>query len=1370
MYVCLSAGILLAGWEYYGNYKTKYIAKVGEQLTAIGKLKADELTTWRNERLGDAKFFFNNDVFANLVGEYLKNRNDIILKGEISAWLNNVETIYSYDNISLLDSDFKVRISIPEKSCETEDVLTHACEILKTKQILFEDFYWNEINRKAFLRISVPIFEKNSGKFLAVVSLRIDPEIFLYPYVQSWPVPNIKTEETVLARRNGNCVEYLNELRFRKNTAFKIKRLITDVNIVSVRAALGSEGIIEGKDYRGVEVLAYTRAVNNSPWYLITKIGKSEVFDFLHEQLAITIIFITVLLSASGAATGYMWKRQIASFYRQKYDEATELHTTFDSIASPISIIDKNFRIKKVNKKFAELLGKNPYEVVGKNCHNLIHNTNESPENCPVRQTLLHGKSAKVEMCAFYKNFEVSTYPVFDEKGDINEIVHIMRDLTEQKQAEATLNESQNRFRAMFEYSAAGMAVAGRDLHFIDVNNAFCQMLGYSKEQMLKMTVKDVTFPEDLALTNQSIQKLASGEVEMYSMEKRYLHCSGTIVWVLVCVSKIKNAAGDLLNLAQVYDITKRKAAENKLRESQNRLALALDSSQMGVWSLDIVNNKRYFDDQVCRLLGIDPLKFRGEAEEFFEVLHPDDKEKVKSALQKTIEQDLSYETEYRVIWKDGSIHNITARGRLDHDDQGHPTKINGIIWDVTESKKLEKRQEFLSKMLIVINQNKHLVPIIQEVNSLIKEFTGFEAVGIRLKEADDFPYYASKGFPEKFIEKEKFLCARDEKGEIIRNTNDIPLLECMCGNVISGRIDPDLPFFTKGGSFWTNSTSMLLASTTDEDRQTKTRNYCNKVGYESVGLIPLNGGKENIGFLQLNDHRKDLFTLEMIEFIEIAAKYIGSTFVRKKAEEELRRSKERFQVIASSTPDLLMVQNRELRYEYVLNPQMGMTKEYMVGRTDYDILTKEDAEKLTKIKSAVLETGKPAHIETDLITYTGEKEFFRGSYVPKFDSYGQVDGLIGYFQNITNSKKVEEIIRQNEERLRLTAEAAEIGFWEMNFTTGELKWDANLSHLLGLEENLRPSEELFMSCVHEEDRKMLDAKIRGAIEKKEDYIAEYRVLHKNGEIHWLYARGRTFYDVQDKAIRFVGTVIDITQRKKMEQELQDANYHLKIANAVAKDAATMAAMAEECERQKIATMLHDNIGQDLVLSLMKLDVFSKSKPMVQDIKEIEEIKKTIGRTIESVRTLSFDLSSSVLHKFGFAHAIENWITEQAEKDHNIKFNITNNVKEIDLDRDKNVIVYQAIRELLINIIKHSNATQAEFRISRNNGTIEAAIEDNGIGFEPLKAEGIDPKKGGFGLYNIRQRLNYIGGNVIIESGIGSGTKVILKIPVNNLG
>ncbi len=169
------------------------------------------------------------------------------------------------------------------------------------------------------------------------------------------------------------------------------------------------------------------------------------------------------------------------------------------------------------------------------------------------------------------------------------------------------------------------------------------------------------------------------------------------------------------------------------------------------------------------------------------------------------------------------------------------------------------------------------LKPVLSSIVEHMQSVSDCQCVGIRLNDNGDYPYIVNTGFPDFFVQKENSLCAKDTDGAVVLDDNGNPLLECMCGNVLQGRVNPKLAFFTNKGSFWTNSTSQLLQSTTEKDRQSRTRNMCNYSGYESVALIPLRVGNKTLGLIQLNDPRENMFTLTMIKKYESIADQVSA-------------------------------------------------------------------------------------------------------------------------------------------------------------------------------------------------------------------------------------------------------------------------------------------------------------------------------------------------------------------------------------------------------------------------------------------------------------------------------------------------------------
>jgi len=180
---------------------------------------------------------------------------------------------------------------------------------------------------------------------------------------------------------------------------------------------------------------------------------------------------------------------------------------------------------------------------------------------------------------------------------------------------------------------------------------------------------------------------------------------------------------------------------------------------------------------------------------------------------------------------------------------------------------------------------------MVHNVLELIKQFSGFQAVAIRLQKNTDFPYFDAIGFSSSFLTCEKSLNAYNNQGDLLLNSEGKPVLECLCGNVISGKIDSSQPFFTQYGSFWSNDLVTLLSSTHIQEKHFHPlKKRCCIEGYKSVALIPLRSENDFLGLLQLADFRQDMFSLELIAFYEVIASSIATVIKRKQAESEIRQ------------------------------------------------------------------------------------------------------------------------------------------------------------------------------------------------------------------------------------------------------------------------------------------------------------------------------------------------------------------------------------------------------------------------------------------------------------------------------------------------
>ena len=241
--------------------------------------------------------------------------------------------------------------------------------------------------------------------------------------------------------------------------------------------------------------------------------------------------------------------------------------------------------------------------------------------------------------------------------------------------------------------------------------------------------------------------------------------------------------------------------------------------------------------------------------------------------------------------------------------DQRHFRILADRLVEAVKKDREIRQQEVSLKVFEALTWGSDLQSTLEEILRIVQEDMGINAVGIRLQEGDDFPYYVFDGFHDEHILLESRLCVTDLEGQLMRDDVGNPVLDCMCGNILRGRFDPSKPFFTEGGSFWTNSTTELFASTAVEDRLVKTRISCQAKGFESMALIPIRDNGEVLGLLQLNDHRPDCFTPETIRFLEEMGKKIGETLGainrRKEALEELELYRRALK--SAPTPTLLV-------------------------------------------------------------------------------------------------------------------------------------------------------------------------------------------------------------------------------------------------------------------------------------------------------------------------------------------------------------------------------------------------------------------------------------------------------------------------------
>jgi PAS domain S-box-containing protein len=522
-----------------------------------------------------------------------------------------------------------------------------------------------------------------------------------------------------------------------------------------------------------------------------------------------------------------------------------------------------------------------------------------------------------------------------------------------------------------------------------------------------------------------------------------------------------------------------------------------------------------------------------------------------------------------------------------------------------------------------------------------------------------------------------------------------------------------------------------------------------------------IKGRKRTIIEERIVDARGNTIWVETIKspLFDESGKVIGTIGVarnineRKQAEEALRASEEKYRRLFDTESDAICLTDAETLK--VVDVNDAACRIYGYSKDKFrELKATEFSAEPEKSKASIARTISNQRDQVSL-RYHRKKD---GTIFPVEISAGSFNWsgrlmLFGIFRDITERKRNEEALLQSEERYRTLFEQSKDAIY-MTTRKGEfIDFNQSALDLFGYSREMMIGMKARWIYANSGSRRKFQQDIErtGSVR---DY--EMKLRKKDGTIMDCLLTATVRLDQEKKIIGYQGIIRDITERKVAEAKLLDYQKQLR-------SLASELALTEERERRSIAADLHDRIGQALAMTKIKLTELRESMAGTEFAKSLDSINNMVHQTILDTRSLVFDISPPILYELGFEAAVE-WLAEQMQDQSGISFQFRDDRQPKPLDDDIRIFLFKAMRELLMNVVKHSQASEAKISIERNKEQIHIVVQDNGEGFDPSKIGYQMGKPSGFGLFSIRER----GGNLRIESKPGVGTRVMLKAPLKS--
>lgn len=883
----------------------------------------------------------------------------------------------------------------------------------------------------------------------------------------------------------------------------------------------------------------------------------------------------------------------------------------------------------------------------------------------------------------------VGIRPLYNEENFIYGLIITSRNITAKRKAEEKLIENERYFRALIENSSDALVIIDRDRNINTMSPSAVRILGYSKEELDSIDHSSIIHPDDWNLLIDTLEQIYKSPDMIRTIEYRILTKLQGYRWVSATYHNLFHEPSIQGIVINFNDISSRKLAEQALHLSESKYRFLFHNNPQPMWIYDL--DTLHFlevNDSAIEHYGY-------TMEEFFSMsirdIRPvEDLDAMKQQVEKAKSSSgiINNERIWRHITKNGNIIYVELKS--------HTLTFNGR-----------------AASLVSVND---ITKLIEAEQALIKSNERFEMAGQATSDA---------------IWDADLVTSRLHWGQGF-------------AKLFGYQVNPEF----ESMNTWTDYIH-------PEDRQRVV---------DSLNLV-LEHPRETFWKEQYRFIRADRSVAYVIDRGILvrneygkAVRMIGAMqdiTEQKESEKRLDRERNLLRTLIDHIPDLIFV--KDMHSRHIINNKA--TVERIGAKDEKSTLGKtileyygSSAIPYLEYDKQVLTTGQPLEIKDDMFeTRSGDVQWLNTTLIP-LKHQEQVIGLVGISRDITERILIEESLKNSNERFTIVSKATNDAIWDWDLKSGMISWNEALRTVFGYGETEVDSEWL-LEKIHPEDREAYRLAITYHIKNRiEHWQSEFRLLAKDGTYRNILDRGYILFDQENQPYRMIGSLMDITQMKILQEELetQKINQQRKITEATI--------MAQEKERTEIGRELHDNINQILTTTKLYIDMAIHEPEIHEQL--LNKSLVHISSAIDEIRALSKSLVPPSLGDIGIREAIREMLGNLSiNKDLKFDFKV-NGLAQVTLEPAIKLMVFRIVQEQVNNIMRHSKATSAEIKLSVKRKMLNITISDNGIGFDTNK------KSRGIGLNNIISRAELYNGTVDIISTPGNGCVLEVSIPV----